>query len=185
MGWAAPGRGAERAEDGASCSTLTSSSQLVVFPLLPQHAEAVGAAAGHSGGGQGGGACERALSQQRCVAAAGPGCRCLKPVSQALTSSLALPGLRGSPVLQADRPSCAWPPEPFPAADALASLRPPSPAAFTFAFAYLYPAQSMAEHVFVYWIAPVAAGIFGGWCFLGYQQWQRQRRQPQRRVKAD
>ncbi|PRW60180.1 aquaporin SIP1-2 [Chlorella sorokiniana] len=57
--------------------------------------------------------------------------------------------------------------------------------AFTFAFAYLYPAQSVVEHVFVYWVAPVAAGVFGGWCFLGYQQWQRQRQQAQRGAKAD
>lgn len=66
-----------------------------------------------------------------------------------------------------------------------ASPFPRPSAAFTFAFAYLYPAQSVAEHVFVYWLAPVAAGVLGGWCFLGYQQWQQQRQRPQRHAKAD
>lgn len=62
---------------------------------------------------------------------------------------------------------------------------PPARTAFTFAFAYLYPAQSMAEHVLVYWLAPVAAGIFGGWAYQGFQQWERQRQQVQRRAKVD
>ena len=32
--------------------------------------------------------------------------------------------------------------------------------------------QGMAEHLAVFWAAPVAAGIFGGWAFKGWQQQQ-------------
>ena len=64
-----------------------------------------------------------------------------------------------------------------------------APAAFTFAWVFVFPRQSAAEHLFVYWLAPLAAGAFGGWAFRGWQQFDAERRQEQqqrqRRVKAD
>lgn len=56
----------------------------------------------------------------------------------------------------------------------------PVPAAFAFVWSFLYPgSQSAAEHLLVYWAAPLASGLFGGWCFLGWQQFTAQRRQEQ------
>ena len=68
--------------------------------------------------------------------------------------------------------------------------RPLAPAAaFTFSWVFIYPEQSLAEHFFVYWLAPVAAGLFGGWAFLGWQQFEaarsRQQQQQQQRGKTD
>lgn len=45
-----------------------------------------------------------------------------------------------------------------------------SAAAFTFAFVFLYPLQTPLEHLIVYWVAPIAAAVFGGLAFRGYQQ---------------
>ncbi|KAL4420859.1 hypothetical protein ABPG77_002818 [Micractinium sp. CCAP 211/92] len=61
---------------------------------------------------------------------------------------------------------------------------------FTFAFHFVYLKQDFWEHVVVYWVAPLAAGLFGGWAFRGWQQWAAERtaaqpRSRQRRAKAD
>ncbi|KAL4424377.1 hypothetical protein ABPG75_001678 [Micractinium tetrahymenae] len=61
---------------------------------------------------------------------------------------------------------------------------------FTFAFHFIYPTQDFWEHVVVYWVAPLAAGLFGGWAFRGWQQWEADRaaaqpRGKQRRAKAE
>lgn len=61
----------------------------------------------------------------------------------------------------------------------------PPAAAFTLAWAFLYQkTQSPLEYCVVYLAAPVAAGLFGGWAFMGWQQWDAQRRRQQRRVRA-
>ncbi|KAL4859000.1 Aquaporin SIP1-1 [Chlorella vulgaris] len=51
--------------------------------------------------------------------------------------------------------------------------------AFTFAFVFLYPLQTPLEHLFVYWVAPIAAAAFGGLAFRGYQQLCAEREQRQ------
>ena len=58
-------------------------------------------------------------------------------------------------------------------------VAPLAPAAFTFAWVFVFPRQSAAEHLFVYWLAPLAAGAFGGWAFRGWQQFDAERRQEQ------
>ena len=47
-----------------------------------------------------------------------------------------------------------------------ATLCVPGPSlnpAFTFGWEMVYQQQSRAEHLAVFWVAPVAAGLFGGW----------------------
>lgn len=60
---------------------------------------------------------------------------------------------------------------------------------FTFAFHAIYPTQAFWEHVIVYWAAPLAAGLFGGWAFRGWQHWVAEqsaaRPRKQRRAKAE
>lgn len=58
--------------------------------------------------------------------------------------------------------------------------------AFTFSWLFLFPhSQSAAEHCLVYWVAPLAAGLFGGWAFEGWQQWDAQRQRRHAHAKAD
>lgn len=67
------------------------------------------------------------------------------------------------------------------------ALLPSSPgsscpvAAFTFSWVFVYELQSPAEHLLVFWLAPIASGLFGGFAFRGYQLFQqdRTRRQQQ------
>ncbi|PSC68029.1 aquaporin SIP1-2 [Micractinium conductrix] len=61
---------------------------------------------------------------------------------------------------------------------------------FTFGWAVFYQSQGLTEHLVVFWAAPLAAGLFGGWAFLGYQQWKaggsgKGRGAQQRRAKGD
>ncbi|EFN50884.1 hypothetical protein CHLNCDRAFT_59382 [Chlorella variabilis] len=53
--------------------------------------------------------------------------------------------------------------------------------AFTFSWVFVYELQSPAEHLLVFWLAPIASGLFGGFAFRGYQLFQqdRTRRQQQ------
>lgn len=55
--------------------------------------------------------------------------------------------------------------------------------AFTFAWLFCFPKQSPAEHFLVFWIAPIASGIFGGWAFRGWQQFLADSEQRQHRKK--
>lgn len=59
--------------------------------------------------------------------------------------------------------------------------------AFTFAWNFLYPSQRLAESLLVFWVAPLASGLFGGWAFLGWQQWSAERSgsAQQQRAKAE
>ena len=67
---------------------------------------------------------------------------------------------------------------------------PLPPPVFTFGWAVFYQSQGLTEHLVVFWAAPLAAGLFGGWAFLGYQQWKaggsgKGRGAQQRRAKGD
>ncbi|GAB4823247.1 hypothetical protein N2152v2_010293 [Parachlorella kessleri] len=42
--------------------------------------------------------------------------------------------------------------------------------AVTFGFEFLYQQQTRGEHFAVFWAAPVAAGLMGGWCYLGMRE---------------
>ena len=45
--------------------------------------------------------------------------------------------------------------------------------AFSLSWLAAFPhQQGVAEHLAVFWAAPVAAGLFGGWAFKGWQQQQ-------------
>lgn len=64
---------------------------------------------------------------------------------------------------------------------------PPQPAhaAYTFAWVTVYPLQTPLEHLFVFWMAPVASGLFGAFAFRGYEQFAAERqRQTQRRAAS-
>ena len=74
--------------------------------------------------------------------------------------------------------------------DATTAVHLPLPAfcraAFTFAWVFAFPGrQSAAEHLLVYWVAPVAAGAFGGWAFRGRQLFDAERRQQEKQQQAE
>lgn len=45
--------------------------------------------------------------------------------------------------------------------------------AYCLAWHFHYGLQSPAEHLLVYWVVPILSGLFGGWAYLGYQQFRR------------
>jgi hypothetical protein len=65
-----------------------------------------------------------------------------------------------------------------------AAALPALPAAFTFAWIVVHPLQTPLEHLFVFWLAPIAAALFGGFAFRGYQQFAAERRRKTRRRTA-
>ena len=47
-----------------------------------------------------------------------------------------------------------------------------------------YGVQGMAEHLFVFWAAPMLASLFGAWAYLGFKQWwQQQKRKAARQLR--